>query len=72
MRATRHCMISLLLLGFLPFAAQAAGSDCFPPDVLPENRFPVVRLETSMGDILVELNRCFSSHTQSFVTRWPI
>ena len=57
MRATRHCMICLLLLGFLPLAAQAAGPDCFPPDVLPENRFPVVRLETSMGDILVELNR---------------
>jgi peptidyl-prolyl cis-trans isomerase A (cyclophilin A) len=52
--------VGLLLLTFLailPPAAQAADADCFPPDVLPDNRFPVVRLETSMGEIQVELNR---------------
>jgi peptidyl-prolyl cis-trans isomerase A (cyclophilin A) len=41
----------------LPLAGFAAGPDCFPPDVLPDNRFPVVRLETTMGEIQVELNR---------------
>jgi peptidyl-prolyl cis-trans isomerase A (cyclophilin A) len=35
----------------------AATPECFPEDVLPENLFPSVRLETSMGDIVVELNR---------------
>lgn len=55
MRPSRIC---LLLLGlWLPVAAQSEGSDCFPPEVLPDNRFPVVRLETSMGEIQVELNR---------------
>lgn len=34
-----------------------AKCDCFPEDVLPENMFPSVRLETSMGDIIIELNR---------------
>ena len=57
MRVTRHCLLLLTFLAILPPAAQAADADCFPPDVLPDNRFPVVRLETSMGEIQVELNR---------------
>jgi peptidyl-prolyl cis-trans isomerase A (cyclophilin A) len=36
---------------------QAAGPECVPPDVMPENLFPTVRLETTMGDIVVELDR---------------
>ena len=55
MRSTLSSMFLCALL--LPLAGLAEGSDCFPPDVLPENRFPVVRLETSMGEIQVELNR---------------
>jgi peptidyl-prolyl cis-trans isomerase A (cyclophilin A) len=34
-----------------------AKCDCFPEDILPNNMFPSVRLETSMGDIVIELNR---------------
>jgi len=30
---------------------------CFPAPVLPDNAFPSVLLKTSMGDIVVELNR---------------
>ena len=37
--------------------SRAATPECFPADVLPENLFPSVRLETSMGVIVVELNR---------------
>lgn len=39
--------------------AQATYSDCdlIPPDVLPENMFPSVEFETSMGVVVVELNR---------------
>lgn len=40
---------------WLPLAAAAA--DCDPPQVLPDNLFPSVRLQTSMGDIVVELDR---------------
>lgn len=57
MRVTRHCLLLLIFLVILPPAAQAVDPNCFPPDVLPDNRFPVVRLETSMGEIQVELNR---------------
>jgi len=31
--------------------------DCNPKPVLPDNEFPTVKFETSMGDIEVELNR---------------
>jgi peptidyl-prolyl cis-trans isomerase A (cyclophilin A) len=37
--------------------ALIAQTDCFPKDILPDNMFPSVRLETSMGDIVIELNR---------------
>jgi peptidyl-prolyl cis-trans isomerase A (cyclophilin A) len=55
MRSTLSNVFLFALL--LPLAGFAEGPDCFPPDVLPDNRFPVVRLETSMGEIQVELNR---------------
>jgi len=40
-----------------PVGAFAAGADCFPEEVIPDNTFPTVRLETNMGDIVVELDR---------------
>ena len=45
-----------LLLLLLP-ATVWADPDCFPAEVLPDNMFPSVLLETSMGDIVIELNR---------------
>jgi len=41
----------------LPTLSWSAGKDCFPPEVLADNMFPSVKLHTSMGDIVVELNR---------------
>lgn len=58
MNLRNYTVITLLahaLLLLAPPLAQAA--DCLPPEVLPDNRFPTVRLETSMGDIVVELDR---------------
>jgi len=48
---------ALLLLAPPPASAVDLAADCLPPEVLPDNRFPTVRLETSMGDIVVELDR---------------
>jgi peptidyl-prolyl cis-trans isomerase A (cyclophilin A) len=44
------------LIACVPMTADAAA-DCFPEEVMPENYFPSVKLETSMGEIVVELNR---------------
>lgn len=49
----RAWLLGLLALMPLP----AAAEDCAPPEVLPGNLFPTVRLETSVGDIQVELDR---------------
>jgi peptidyl-prolyl cis-trans isomerase A (cyclophilin A) len=50
-------MRRLLLLLLLTPATVFAQDDCWPKDILPENMFPSVLLETSMGDIVIELNR---------------
>jgi peptidyl-prolyl cis-trans isomerase A (cyclophilin A) len=52
----RSCLC-LLLLGLHSGPATAADFQCQPEDVLPDNAFPVVRLETSLGVVEVELNR---------------
>lgn len=54
----RKIMLLIPILVFLvPVAAWAIDEDCFPPDMIPENMFPIVVMETSMGTVEVELNR---------------
>ena len=49
---------SYLLLGCLfSLSAVAAEPECFPEKVVPDNTFPTVSLETSMGTVVVELDR---------------
>jgi peptidyl-prolyl cis-trans isomerase A (cyclophilin A) len=57
MRISLKMSLFATLMALLAGSSWAAGPDCFPQDVMPKNRFPSVRLETSMGDIVVELNR---------------
>jgi len=54
-----NSLVKLSLLALLgAFSSSVyAKCDCFPEDILPNNMFPSVRLETSMGDIVIELNR---------------
>ena len=56
MRNNGIIFVLITSLGLFSTAAKAQ-TDCFPEDILPENMFPSVRLETSMGDIVIELNR---------------
>lgn len=59
MKAMKNRLINFLLSALLGLFSTAviAQTDCFPEDVMPDNLFPSVRLETSMGDIVIELNR---------------
>ena len=57
MRASSTLRLLLAMLALMPLALKAADPDCLAPEVMPENRFPTVRLETTMGDIVVELDR---------------
>jgi peptidyl-prolyl cis-trans isomerase A (cyclophilin A) len=50
-------LILMLLLISAPLTSWSVDKDCFPPEMIPDNLFPIVKLETSMGEIEVELNR---------------
>lgn len=47
----------VLMLISIPQLALSADKDCFPPEMIPDNMFPIVVLETSLGVVEVELNR---------------
>lgn len=47
----------MLFLISIPLTSWAVEKDCFPPEMIPDNLFPIIKLETSKGDIEVELNR---------------
>jgi peptidyl-prolyl cis-trans isomerase A (cyclophilin A) len=49
--------IAIFLVLLLAPIILIADPDCFPDEVLPDNRFPAVEFQTSMGNIVVELNR---------------
>ena len=46
-----------LLLILVPLTSWSVDKDCFPPEIIPDNMFPVVILETSMGKVEVEMIR---------------
>lgn len=64
--------LSLLLLSIAATPVQAADFVCAPDDVLPDNAFPVVRLETSMGMVEVELNRMRAPATVNNFLRYVV
>ena len=53
----KNVLSIVLTLISIPLTAWSVDKDCFPPDMVPDNMFPIVKLETSMGDVEVELNR---------------
>ncbi len=60
------------LMGLAAFNVYAAGPDCLPVEVMPENLFPVVRLQTTMGEIVVELDRKRAPLTANNFLRYVI
>ena len=47
----------VLMLISIPQLTLSADKDCFPPDMIPDNMFPIIVLETNLGVVEVELNR---------------
>lgn len=47
----------VLLLISVPQLALSADEKYFPPEMIPDNMFPIIVLETSLGVVEVELNR---------------
>lgn len=63
--------IVVLLLSF-PLTGWSVGKDCFPPEMIPDNMFPVVVMETSMGTVEVELNRMRAPITTNNFLRYVL
>lgn len=57
MRLVLQASVFVVLFSLFAGSSLAEAPACFPEEVIPENMFPSVRLETSMGDIIVELDR---------------
>jgi len=62
----------VLILLSIPQLALSADKDCFPPDMIPDNMFPIVELETTMGTIEVELNRMRAPITSNNFLRYVL
>jgi len=60
------------LLSLLTAGTLAADSACVPPDVLPENAFPAVKVETTKGDFVIELNRLRAPVTTNNFLRYVL
>ena len=62
----------ILLLVLVPVTSWAVDKDCFPPEMIPDNMFPTIKLETSMGVVEVELNRMRAPITANNFLRYVL
>ncbi|MCW8925364.1 MAG: peptidylprolyl isomerase [Xanthomonadales bacterium] len=70
---TKKTFLPLILtLLSLPLSSWSVDKNCFPAEMIPDNLFPVVRLETSMGIIEVELNRMRAPATSNNFLRYVL
>ena len=68
----KYILSVVLMLIFIPLTSWSMDEDCFPPEMIPDNLFPIVKLETSMGDIEVELNRMRAPITANNFLRYVL
>jgi len=72
MHSSLKSVLFTMAMVFTTSQVQAATPVCFPEEVIPNNSFPSVRLETSMGDIIVELDRMRSPVTANNFLRYVL
>ena len=68
----KYALSIVLLLVSIPLTGWSIDKNCFPPELIPDNLFPTIKLETSMGDIEVELNRQRSPQTANNFLRYVL
>jgi peptidyl-prolyl cis-trans isomerase A (cyclophilin A) len=62
----------VLLLMVVPVTVWSVNKDCFPPEMIPDNMFPTIKLETSMGVVEIELNRMRAPITANNFLRYVL
>jgi peptidyl-prolyl cis-trans isomerase A (cyclophilin A) len=68
----KYVLPLFMMLVLIPLTSWSVGKDCFPPEMIPDNYFPTVRLETTMGVIEVELNRMRAPITSNNFLRYVL
>jgi peptidyl-prolyl cis-trans isomerase A (cyclophilin A) len=61
-----------LMLVSIPLTSWSVDKGCFPPEMIPDNLFPIIKLETSKGVIEVELNRLRAPITANNFLRYVL
>ena len=68
----KYVFLIIFVLMSIPVTAWSVNKDCFPTELIPDNMFPTIKLETSMGDIEVELNRMRAPITSNNFLRYVL
>ena len=68
----KYLLSITLMLVLIPLTSWSVDKNCFPPEMIPDNMFPTIKLETSMGDIEVELNRMRAPATVNNFLRYVL
>jgi peptidyl-prolyl cis-trans isomerase A (cyclophilin A) len=68
----KNILSIVLMLVTVPLTCWSVDKDCFPPEMIPDNMFPTVKLETTSGDIEVELNRMRAPITANNFLRYVL
>src|SRR5210317_289372 len=68
----KFVLSTVFFLMSLPVTGWSLGKDCFPPEMIPDNMFPTVVMETSMGTVEVELNRMRAPITSNNFLRYVL
>lgn len=68
----KYVLALVLMLVLTPVTSWSVDEDCFPPEMIPDNLFPIIKIETSMGDIEVELNRMRAPITANNFLRYVL
>ena len=68
----KNVLSIVLMLVTVPLTCWSMEKDCFPPEMIPDNMFPTIKLETTRGDIEVELNRMRAPITANNFLRYVL
>ena len=68
----KYILSIMMILISVPVTSWSVDKDCFPPEMIPDNMFPIVKLETSMGVVEVELNRMRAPITSNNFLRYVL
>ena len=68
----RYVLPKVMILMLIPVTCWSVDKDCFPPEMIPDNMFPIIVLETSLGVVEVELNRMRAPITSNNFLRYVL